>query len=135
MTIEINNPKLIDGLENHQGRQVFQLVEDLEVKMTDNAGNIIGNFIVPEGYRTDFASVPLALWWIMPPAGQHSRAAILHDYLYDTPGICSRWFADALFREIMRELEVAKWRRVAAFYAVRFFGGIWWKDLPKSEDE
>lgn len=41
-------------------------------------------FIVPAGFTTDLASVPKFLWWILPPFGRHSRAAVLHDWLYTT---------------------------------------------------
>lgn len=77
--------------------------------------------IVPTGFVTDFASTPRFLWWLFPPAGTWSKAAVLHDYLYAQPG-CSRFLADAIFREAMHLLHVPLWRRVVMYYAVRLCG-------------
>lgn len=35
---------------------------------------------VPEGFETDYASVPRPLWALIPARGKHSRAAVLHDF-------------------------------------------------------
>ncbi len=75
---------------------------------------------VPEGFVTDYASVPRLLWSIFPPAGEYKRAAVVHDYLCTTK-TCSRFMADAVFREAMRELGVPRWRRIAMYYAVRAY--------------
>lgn len=79
--------------------------------------------LIDKGFLTDFASTPRLLWPIFPPAGRWMRASILHDYLYSLPG-CSRFLADALFREAMHDLGVPWWRRVVMYYAVRLFGGF-----------
>ncbi len=36
---------------------------------------------IPEGYLTDGASIPRALWSIYAPWGNYGQAAIVHDYL------------------------------------------------------
>ncbi len=41
---------------------------------------------VPEGEPTDGASVPRALWSIIPPDGLHRAAAIPHDFLFARQG-------------------------------------------------
>ena len=81
---------------------------------------------VPAGFVTDLASVPRCLWWLLPPFGPWSAAAVLHDYLYTQvrSGLCSRRFADLLFLESMTVLKVSRWRRLTMFYAVRLFGGL-----------
>lgn len=76
---------------------------------------------VPAGFRTDFASVPQFLWSIFPPHGIYSRACVIHDFLYRMTR-CSRFLADAIFREAMHQLGVSQWKRVAMYYAVRAFG-------------
>lgn len=82
-------------------------------------------FTVPADFVTDFASVPSFLWSIFPPSGRHTRAAVLHDWLY-VSGATSRADADGLFRRAMKELGVAGWRRWAMWAAVRLFGGPLW---------
>ncbi|MGY1804549.1 DUF1353 domain-containing protein [Blastococcus sp. SYSU D00922] len=36
-------------------------------------------FVVPAGFRTDFASVPRPVTWLVPRFGAYTLAAILHD--------------------------------------------------------
>jgi len=38
-------------------------------------------FTVPTGFRTDFATSPRFLHWLVLPYGAYTRAAVLHDYL------------------------------------------------------
>ena len=82
-------------------------------------------FQVPAGFRTDFASVPRALTWLLPASGDYTRAAILHDYLVREAPV-DRADADAVFRRAMRELGVSVARRwmmwTAARYASRLRG-------------
>lgn len=60
---------------------------------------------VPEGFVTDFASVPripFAYWFA---GGKGDKAAVIHDYLYSIgaahPGSIDRTTADAVLREAM----------------------------------
>lgn len=85
----------------------------------------LGDFEVPIDFVTDFASVPRFLWSIVGPYGRHTRAAVLHDWLYSSK-IVSRREADALFRRAMRELGVVGWRRWGMWAAVRLFGWTAW---------
>ena len=85
---------------------------------------------VPAGFRTDFASVPRALWSVVPPWGRYGPAAIVHDWLYATHET-SRPLADSVFLEAMTSLRVAWWRRWAMWGAVRLFGRRAFKTGPK----
>ncbi len=76
-------------------------------------------FVVPAGFRTDFASVPHALTWLVPRTGKHNRAAVLHDYLTRNPQIVSRKDADRIFLRVLRELGVAPARRRLLYWGVR----------------
>lgn len=76
---------------------------------------------VPAGYVTDFASVPRFLWSILPPHGEYAKAAIVHDYLYDTATGTKRW-ADGVFLEAMEVLGVGRFRRLVMYAAVCAFG-------------
>ncbi|MFI9404001.1 DUF1353 domain-containing protein [Nocardia sp. NPDC052316] len=75
-------------------------------------------FVIPAGFRTDFASVPRALVWLVPRYGAYTRAAILHDYLRDTRQV-SIADADAIFRRCLRELGVSVPRYWMMWAAVR----------------
>lgn len=60
---------------------------------------------IPEGFRTDFSSVPAALRSIISKIGPHSEASVVHDYLYvrwkdfyRRARSQDRLFADRVFR-------------------------------------
>ncbi|WP_280236193.1 DUF1353 domain-containing protein [Nocardia cyriacigeorgica] len=76
-------------------------------------------FVVPAGFRTDFASVPRPVVWLIPRYGAYTKAAILHDYLLDS-GVVSVADADGIFRRTLRELGVSVPRRWMMWAAVRF---------------
>lgn len=80
-------------------------------------------FEVPAGFRTDFASVPRLVVWLLPRYGVYTRAAILHDYLVENAAV-SRADADGLFRRSMRELGVSAPRRWMMWAAVRAASGM-----------
>jgi hypothetical protein len=76
--------------------------------------------IVPAGTITDLASIPLL--------GNHrtwSRAAVVHDFLYQTNGV-SRSEADAVLGEAMLVLGVPAWRRWIVLGNLRVFGWRAW---------
>jgi hypothetical protein len=59
-----------------------------------------------DGGRTDLASVPSFLWWLIASYGNHTRAALLHDALYVDKGQhepAPRSTADRLFLTALRE--------------------------------
>lgn len=80
-------------------------------------------FTVPAQFTTDLASVPQFLTWLVPIAGVHDRAAILHDFC------CTQLEAgdlrltavdvDGLFRRCLRELGVPLVRRWLYWTGVR----------------
>lgn len=76
------------------------------------------DFIVPEGFRTDFASVPRALVWLIPRYGAYTKAAILHDYLRRS-GVVDAADADGIFRRALHEQGVTVPRRWMMWAAVR----------------
>ena len=84
------------------------------------------HFVVPEGYRTDFASVPRMFWWLIPRYGRYTEAAVLHDFLCDESKEkrFNRCDADGIFRRTLRELGVGYLRRRLMWAAVRWGGGV-----------
>ena len=100
--------------------------------------------VVPCGFHHDFATVPRLLWALISPLDL-GLASIFHDWLYRKGGKVetlkwlpdngiwepqrqpwSRKHTDELFARIMREQGVARWRRRAAYLAVRAFGRDHW---------
>ena len=104
-----------DTGKTYGGRSVVELVEPLVYDLMSF------HVSVPAGFETDYASVPRLLWIIFPPSGTHNKAAVIHDYLYKSKA-CSRFLADALFREAMREVGVHAARAWFMWLAVRTCG-------------
>jgi hypothetical protein len=81
---------------------------------------------VPEGYVTDFASIPGFAHWLISPFGKHAEAAVVHDWLY-TLGKPkdgkARKQADKVFRRALKLVGVGFLRRNIMYYAVRIGGG------------
>ncbi|WP_378739510.1 DUF1353 domain-containing protein [Nocardia brasiliensis] len=80
-------------------------------------------FVIPAGFRTDFASVPRALVWLIPRYGAYTRAAILHDYLRSA-NVVSIADADGIFRRCLQELGVSVPRRWMMWAGVRLASGL-----------
>lgn len=93
-------------------------------------------FTVPAGFTTDLASVPRPFTWLVPVAGIHNRAAIVHDFLcadlrrnwrdgrrgageWVTP-YASAVDTDGIFRRILGELGVPLVRRWLYWAGVRW---------------
>lgn len=112
---------------SREGRVLVMLTKSLEYRVgSADSPHVV---LVPDGYVTDFASVPRGLWNVFPPLGPWSRAAIIHDYLYSTGGLQGKYTkkqADAIFREAMQVLGVVYWKRELMFVAVSVFGGRGW---------
>jgi hypothetical protein len=89
---------------------------------------------VEDCFLTDFASVPRIFWIILPPDGQYTQAAVLHDFLYQKC-IRSRKQSDDLFLEGMKVLNVPAWKRNVMYWAVRFFGFNAYGRVQRLEDE
>jgi hypothetical protein len=82
---------------------------------------------VPEGFMTDFASIPFfARWWQRGDVGSQRVAAYFHDYMYSGTDKFTRREADAAFYQAMRHLDgdAGSFKRVVMWLALRF-GGFW----------
>ncbi len=94
---------------------------------------------VRSGFTTDFASIPRLAWPIIGhPAGDHGKAAVVHDWLYQNPddGVDkprTRRRCDQVFLEAMKVLGIGWWRRSAMYCAVRVGGRGAWKKWRKAE--
>ncbi len=109
---------------------------DLVVKENTNTGTWVlqqdlvyearwETFTVPAGFDTNFASVPRPLWWLVPRYGRHTKAAVVHDWLWHEAreGRFDKCDADGIFRRAMRELRVGFVRRWMMWAAVRLASG------------
>ena len=80
-------------------------------------------FVVPAGFRTDFATVPRVVTWLIPRFGAYTLAAILHDWLCSQgirDGVVTARDADGIFRRVMRESGVPVLRRWMMWAGVRW---------------
>lgn len=82
--------------------------------------------VVPEGFKTDFASIPRVFRWLHPVNGAHREAAVVHDYLVRRDDF-NRKVADKIFLEAMKVSGVKWWRRRQMYFAVRLITFFKWK--------
>jgi hypothetical protein len=80
---------------------------------------------VPEGFVTDFASIPQVFWSIAKPDGDYAHAAVIHDYLY-WQQFTTKAVADQIFWEAMEDLKIPYVSQSILFNAVKVFGKKAW---------
>lgn len=86
----------------------------------------VGKITVPEGFVTDFNSVPWFFWRVFPKT-KYGAAAVVHDFLckFGTTGVgeidrkVSRKQADQVFEEFLKLLGASWWRRKTMYFGVR----------------
>lgn len=89
----------------------------------------IWNLTVPVGFETDLASVPRFFWRVIAPHELSLEAAIVHDWIYRNPNVPhTRLEADRVLWSLMTQRKVSLWRRLLAYWAVRLFGWIAWRN-------
>lgn len=81
---------------------------------------------VPAGFPSDLASIPRILWSLLPPDGDYSQAAVLHDWLCVKKGKVERQYnskeVSKIFLESMAVLNVSFLTRHTMYYGVLVFG-------------
>ena len=85
--------------------------------------------LIPAGFRTDGASIPLMLRPFFERYGKNTEAAVIHDFLYskfNDTGI-NRELADKIFLFILKETGVSYSVRKVMYKAVRMFGEVFWE--------
>lgn len=108
----------------------WELYSALQEELLD--GKIL---VIPVGYVTDFASVPMFLWSFFPPIGKYNRAALVHDFLYDSQYRLgelgeheARKFADMEFLRIANRVDSqSKLKHYLMFQFIRWFGVHAWR--------
>ena len=90
---------------------------------------------VPEGFRTDFASVPWFGRWFISTWERTARSAVLHDYLYSMEGRrrCgyTRSKADGISLEVLKVM--GHKRRWFAWAALRVGGWMAWRGNARKD--
>jgi hypothetical protein len=83
-------------------------------------------FVIRKGFKTDFASIPRPVRWLIDTAGSNSEPGVLHDAVWreskrtdrDPPRV-DPWDADGLFRRALRESGATAITRSLMWIAVR----------------
>lgn len=91
---------------------------------------------VPEGFMTDFASIPwMFRWWQTGGTGPQRIAAYFHDYLYSSQNVIDRRESDSIFRQVMDDADGdgfrKAFRRWAMWAALRVGGWPAWRSGQK----
>jgi hypothetical protein len=97
----------------------------LQRPMSYQIGKTRDSIVVPAGFVTEFASIPRALWSELSPVGEHTLAAIVHDYLYWFQP-CEREETDNLLMIAMSQNGVSDLRRGAVYAGVRIGSADAW---------
>jgi len=107
----------------------WELAQPLHYKTLDGE-----EIVVPVGFQMDLASIPRIFTPIFPVHGKHTRAAVVHDWLYANYGhvpamrIITRKECDTIFLEAMKELGVGWFKRSMMYAAVRSGGWLAWSE-------
>lgn len=99
------------------GPATWELVEPLTYRAERE------QWIIPAGYRTDLATHPRIISWLVPRSGRYTPAAILHDYLITNEypaGTITAVDLDGVFRRVMLELGVSTARSWLMWAGVRW---------------
>lgn len=97
------------------------LEQDVTIKLSTDI-----EITIPQGFVTDFASVPRLLWGVIIPVGRHNLAVLIHDWLYDNKHI-SRSFADKEMLYWLKKTGCSSLKSYAMYLAVRLGGRSWWE--------
>lgn len=89
-----------------------------------NSAVLDRQIVVPNGFVTDFASVPRypVTYWMW--GNRACRAAVVHDYLYRKPSKQSRYEADCVFYRTMKIEGYSFSTRYPMYTGVRAFGWL-----------
>jgi Protein of unknown function (DUF1353) len=89
---------------------------------SDAKNNKLPQVKVPQGFVSDFSSIPKAFWILFPPDSSYIYTLIVHDYLYwHQP--TTREVADLILREMLREVGASS-SQAELLYSAAKVGGL-----------
>ncbi len=109
-------------IEYVKGTRMRMILETYRIQMPEWFP--LTELVIPAGYRTDLASIPRPVWWLIDPADPRiRRASIAHDFCYNQCShLVTKDEADRLLVEACA-LDGMSWpMRQAVYYSVKFGG-------------
>ena len=104
----------------HEIGEDWRLLDPLVFEGTDEY------FVMRKDFKTDFASIPRPVRWLIDTAGNNSEPGVLHDAVWreskrddGQPPRVDPWDADGLFRRALRESGATAMTRALMWIAVR----------------
>lgn len=111
----------------YRGGRNWTLIAPLVCRWGDDASAPQYQLTVPDGFKTDLASIPQVFRSLVPSVGEWNRPSVLHDYLYvKQPAGWTRKQADDLFLAGLRSEGVRPSRRLIMYSGVRVGGWYPW---------
>jgi len=93
------------------------------------------SYVIPDGFMTDFSSVPRMLRWLFTPTGEpHQVAGLVHDVLYSSTYV-TRKAADVAFRDVARLMGQSKLPSQLMYWALRLGGSFAFRSNRAAMDE
>lgn len=117
------NPKpKLEPMPERAG-DLYRLAETYRIRLPVDGRTLT----IRAGYPTDGASIPRVLWRLAHPfQPRFIASALTHDALYSSE-LLPRNLADEIFRRLLREDGVPRWKARAMWLAVRGFGWLVWR--------
>lgn len=112
---------------NNEGRGKFQLTKPLSYQA--DSGVV---YTAPEGFCTDFSSVPRIPIIFDIFGDRCNDSAAIHDWLYQSDPVtkqhpvATRLMADQLLREMILAQGISSWIATCFYYGVRIGGASHW---------
>jgi hypothetical protein len=128
--VEIIKPLLATPIGRRNGRRIWKLMADYVLKIDGR------EITVPEGFETDYASVPRTPLLNLVFGDSAHEAAVPHDfgYRYDAGNI-DKSVVDKWFLEIMNHLNEPpeRWKRQLMYLAVCYFANSSWHKMSTKD--
>ncbi len=105
--------------------RVYFLMKPIAWKPSPLQNQSLPRVNVPIGFITDFASVPRPFWSALPPDGEYTYAAIIHDFLYWNQAT-DKPTADLVLKAAMEDFGVPKAEALLVYNGVRAGGQSAW---------
>jgi hypothetical protein len=106
---------------------MYFLTQSIKWEPTGNADQTLPTVTVPQGFVTDFASIPREFYSFLRPDGDYAFAAVVHDFLY-WDQTSSREAADDTLKAAMTDFDIPSLTKEVIYKAVRLGGGPAWRE-------